>query len=253
MSESLTKQVKAGAFLLLAFAALAYTYQYGRSVNQAFPNRTFTVDGEADVETPHDVASFTATVVTEGGKEVATLQAQNTEKMNALNAFLKEQGISGKDLQTKNYSLTPRYQYSNCLPGTTCPPPAISGYTITQSLEVRVRNMDILGALLAGVVEKGANTVSGVSFVTDDDEDARNDAREEAFKEARKKAQSIAKAGGFRLGKLVSFYEDNGLIPADMNYGMGGSELSVKSAAPVIEPGTEKGKLKVVLTYEIKN
>lgn len=255
MQEITTKQVKAAALLMLGIAALAFVYQYGRSLDQTYPNRTFSVQGEADIETPNDIAFFTATVTTEGEGEVALLQSENTEKMNRINAFLGEQGIDKRDLKTTNYTMNPRYNYPSCPSGTiTCPPPTINGYTITQSLEVKVRQTDKVGDLLTGIVAAGANSVSGVSFVTDDDNAARLEARKQAFADAREKAFETAKAGGFRVGKMVTFYEDNMSPVEPMREGMGGDmTLSAKAMpAPVIEPGVSKGKLQVTLTYEIR-
>ncbi|MFZ2187572.1 MAG: SIMPL domain-containing protein [Candidatus Moraniibacteriota bacterium] len=257
MTEDQMKQMKSVAIVLLALSAVVYVYQFGRSVDQTYPNKTFTVDGEAKMETATDIATFTASVVTEGGKNVAEIQKQNVEKMNAINAFLQEQGTEKKDLQTSQYTLIPRYSYANCSGGTVCPPPAISGYTLTQTLTVKVRDFESLGTILSGIVEKGANTVSGVSFTVDDDTDAKQAARTEAIAKAEKKAEEIAKAGNFRVGKLISLYEDSGVPQGDtIGYGGmgGGSAAEVKMAVPpVIEPGTQSGKLRVNLTYEILN
>lgn len=253
MSEEFLKRVQMTVWVLLAVAAIAYVYQYGRSVNQAYPNKTFTVDGEARVETANDVATFSATVITEGGNNVSDIQSRNIDKMNAVNEYLKEKGVEKKDLQTRDYNLSPRYEYASCTGQSVCPPPRIVGYTLTQSLAVKVRNLDTLGDILAGVVERGANSVSNVSFVTDDDSDARNEARAEAIAEANEKAQAIAKAGNFRVGRLITLYEDAGVRP--MNYdgvasmGMGGAAEKM----PSIEPGTQTGTIRVMLTYEIRN
>lgn len=255
MSEDFAKQAKSAALIVLALSAAAYAYQFGRSVNQEYPNKTFTVDGEAKTEIATDIATFTASVVTEGGKNIADIQKQNAEKMNAINAFLKEQGVEKKDLQTSQYSLSPRYEYSNCSGFSACPPPSIVGYTLNQSLTVKVRSLESLGAILSGIAEKGANTVSGVSFAVDDDADAKQKARVEAIANAQKKARDIAKAGNFRVGKLVSIYEDSGNVAPDYASGFGGADraMEMKAVPPVIEPGTESGKVRMNLTYEIIN
>jgi uncharacterized protein YggE len=256
MQEVTTKQVKAAALLMLAIAALAFVYQYGRSLDQVYPNRTFSVQGEADIETPNDIAFFTATVITEGGADVTTLQGENTEKMNRINAFLGEQGIEKRDLKTTNYSMNPRYNYPNCAPGTAvCPPATINGYTITQSLEVKVRQADTVGTLLSGIVGAGANSVSGVSFITDDDSSARMEARKQAFEDARTKARETAEAGGFHIGKMVTFYEDNAYPVQPMMNAYGGDTMmaeKVVAPSPVVEPGVSSGKMRVTLVYEIR-
>ena len=254
MPENFLKMLAVGAFVLLALAGTGYAFQYKRFVDKTYPMRTFSVDGKGEIDTVPDLASFSATVVTEGGTNVAEVQSANTEKMNKINAFLKEQGIEVKDLKTSNYSLSPRYSGVSCTGGI-CPQPEINGYSITQSLEVKVRDSAKLGDLLSGVVQNGANTVSGVQFVVDDDTEAKNTARKDAIAEAKEKAKSIAKAGGFRLGKIVSLYESAGPV-TPYAYGMGGDmEMSAmnKAVAPTIEPGTNETEVQVTITYEIKD
>lgn len=255
MTEEQMKQMKGIALVVLALSAAVYVYQYGRSIDQVYPNKTFTVGGEAKMETATDIATFTASVVTEGGKNVADIQKQNVEKMNTINAFLKEKGVEKKDLQTSQYTLTPRYTYYPCDGRSICPPATISGYTLTQTLSVKVRNLEVIGDILSGIVEKGANNVSGISFTVDDDTDVRQEARAEAIAKAQKKAKDIAKAGGFKLGKLVSLYEDSDVTPnALAGYGgLGGAVSEMKVVAPVIEPGTQSDTVQMNLTYEIVN
>ncbi len=256
MSENIIQQIKGVAFVVLTLVAVAYVYQYGRSVNQAYPAMTFTVDGEAKMETANDIATFRVSVLTEGDMNVVSIQKENTEKMNTIDAFLQEQGIEKRDLETSQYTLVPRYTYPNCQGLSVCPQAFISGYTLTQELAVKVRNMEVLGEILSGVTTKGANTVSQVSFVVDDDADARQKARTEAIKKAQKKAKEIAKDGNFRLGKLVSLYEDQDVPPMySGDRGMGGSSMmaEAKSVSPVIEPGTQSDTVRVTIVYEIKN
>jgi uncharacterized protein len=251
MQEHWIKIVKSVAFVLVAISAVMASYQYKVSVESTYPTRTFSVDGSGDVDSTPDLAMFSATVTTEGGKNVADVQSANTEKMNNIDAFLKEQGVDKADLKTGQYSLSPRYSYNPCTAGS-CPAPTITGYSLTQTLEVKVRESAKLGDLLSGVVTSGANSVSEVRFVLDDDSAARDEAREEAIAEAKKKAKALAKLAGFRLGKIVSLYENSNPM---MPYGMGGAEVSSSKAdvVPIVEPGTQSTKVQVTMTYEIKN
>ncbi|MDP2838195.1 MAG: SIMPL domain-containing protein, partial [Candidatus Moranbacteria bacterium] len=157
------------------------------------------------------------------------------------------------DLKTLQYNLSPRYDYAPCVAGS-CPAPSISGYSLTQTLEVKVRDSAKLGDLLSGVVRSGANSVSEVRFTVDDDTAAKDEARAEAIAEAKKKAKATAKAAGFRLGKLVTLYENSNPMPY---YGMGGGGADMYAAkaeaAPVVEPGTQSTKVQVTLTYEVKD
>lgn len=239
--------------LVSAFAALSYVFTYQKSVPVV---NSFGVSGEGKVVIVPDVAQFGFSVVTEGGVDIAKLQAENTTKVNQAIAYLKGRGINNKDIKTASYNLSPRYD--NCYSTTNrqCPPPSIVGYMINQSVSVKIRDFDLIGEVLTGVVESGANSVSSLDFTVDDPEAARAEAREEAIKLAQEKAKAIARAGGFSIGRLVSIEED-GYYPVpyygNKLMGMGGAEAAMDMAvAPTIEPGSEDVVVTVNLRYEIK-
>ncbi|QQR78246.1 MAG: SIMPL domain-containing protein [Candidatus Moraniibacteriota bacterium] len=250
--ESTRHSVKSLAWLLIAIAALLAAVEYARSVDKTYPTRTFSADGEGRIEVSPDVAKFSVSVVTDDGKDVVDVQAKNTEKMNAVTAFLKESAVAEKDLKTDEYTLSPRYDYPNCTGLSTCPQPSISGYSLTQTLRVTVRDTEKIGDLLSGVVTKGANSVSQVTFTVEDEDAAKADARKEAIEKAKAKAIRIASDAGFEMGQLVSIYE----TPNVFGFGGEGDMLSAKSAvanvpAPSIEPGSNETTVNVTLTYEI--
>ena len=252
MEEQVLEKMKVGACVLIAVAALLAAYQYKLSVDSIYPTKTFSVDGSGDVDTTPDVATFSVTVMTDGSKNVAEVQGANAEKMNKVTAFLKEQGIAKEDLKTLQYNLAPRYSSTPCIRGN-CPAPTIIGYSLTQTLQAKVRDSAKLGDLLSGVVTNGANSVSDVSFVVDDDSSAKNAAREKAIADAKEKAVATAKSAGFQLGKLVTLYENSNPTPYDGIGGGGIASADKASVAPTVNPGTQTTKVQITLTYEIKN
>lgn len=251
MSDSVATQLKTTAFLMLGFAAVIGVYEYGLSVEKTFPTRTFSVEGTAKIETPQELALFTASVISEGGADTAALQTENSNKMNALIERMKALGVEERDLKTLQYNVSPRYETSACQPGQPCPPAGIAGYTVSQSLEVRVRNVDQAGELLQAAVSEGANSVSDIRFVPDEAADVKSGAREEAMRDARKKAEELAAAGGFKVGRIVALYETSGGMPQP--YALGGAEMDARSAAaPAIQPGVNEGEVRMTVTYEIR-
>jgi hypothetical protein len=246
--------IKGGALLIFAISAAFFVYYYSQSV-QPGTYRSFSVTGEGRAITVPDVAQFTFSVISQGGKDVVKTQQDNTKKVNAVIAFLKENGIDAKDIKTQGYNVDPQYQYYECRGGA-CPPPTITGYNVTQTVLVKIRNFDKTGDILSGVVAKGANSVSQLSFVTDDPTGVKSLAREEAIKKAKDKAEEVAKAAGFKIGKLIAI-DEGGYYQAPLynsktaEYGMGGGADS--AAAPAaIEPGSEEVLVNITLRYEIK-
>ena len=212
--------------------------------------RTFFASGNGEVIAIPDVAQMTVSVVTQGGKNIVSIQSQNTAKANAIIDFLKSQGVESKDIQTQAYNLEPRYTYYNCSSGSTsCPPPTISGYTITQSTQIKIRDFTKIGSIVSGVMQNGANSISQLSFTVDNPSKYEDQARSEAISKAEARAQAIASESGFKLGKLVSvdITVNNQPMPVPF-YGTGSLNSAV---SPNIEPGSQKVSVTATLKYEI--
>ncbi len=207
-----------------------------------------TVTGTAKVSATPDIALLNMGIVSEGAT-VNVAQKGVTDKMNAIIDALKNQfKIDAKDIQTQNFSVNPKYDWSSGKQ-------SIIGYSVNQSVSVKVRDFTKTGDILAKATELGANTVSGPSFTIDDPEKVKADARAEAIAQAKSKAKLLADQVGIKLGRIVNFYEGGNEI-ANVAYGMGGGPadmaLSVKAAAPTIEPGSQDVQLTVSISYEIK-
>lgn len=245
--------------LVFAYAAVSFVNSYAKNIEPG-SFRSFTVQGTGEVVAVPDVAQFTYSVISQGDTDLGKLQNAAIAKSNAIKTFIDSQGVDKKDIKDTQYSVEPRYQYFNCnnyfREGGVepCPPPEIVGYTVRQSVQVKVRDFETIGTLLSGVVENGANNVSQLSFTIDDPTEAQNDARAEAIAKAKEKAQSMARAGGFSIGKLISISEgvsspyygrDYAYAEMAMADGMGG-------AAPKIEPGSQDVSVTVTLQYEIR-
>lgn len=237
------------ALLAVSGSAIRYVAAYSKSIQPA-SFRSFTVSGEGKAVAKPDVAKFTFSVITEGGKDIGALQKQNTDASNKAIKYLKEKGIEEKDIATTGYNIEPRYQYFNCRFGGVCPPSQIVGYTVRQTVGVKIRDFEKSGDILAGVVESGANSVSELSFTIDDPTAAQNEARAKAIAKAKDKAAAIAGAGDFNVGRLISIDENTPGQPPI--YGIGGAADEKALAVPNIQPGSQEITVTVNLTYEIK-
>lgn len=243
----------------IGWSALSYVDTYSKSVEPS-SFRSFTVSAEGEEVATPDVAQFSFAVITEGGKDLSALQTENTNKVNKAVDFVKSNGVEAKDIKTSAYQVSPRYETSNCYgiysDGRVCPPPAIVGYTITSSVEVKARDFAKVGDIISGIVANGANSVSQLNFTIDDPTVVQGKARDKAIAKAMDQAESIARAAGFRTGRLLSIYENQNyssynrsLISSDMAKG---AFESAVAPSPAIEPGSENVKVTVNMTYEIR-
>ncbi|MBI2448014.1 SIMPL domain-containing protein [Candidatus Microgenomates bacterium] len=239
--------------LSIAVASFAY---YVSTQRNNLPS--FSVSGVGKSVFTPDIAQFNFSVISSGdqNKDVAKLQKDNAEKINRAIDYIKKNGVDSKDIKTSGYNLNPEYEYYDCSENGVCPPPAITGYRIEQTVEVKIRDFSKVGEILNGVVKNGANSVSGLYFTIEDKEKVENEARGKAMESAREKALFMAKSGGFRLGKLVSVYEDNYPVPMYAAEGLGrggdGVETDATSPSSSIEPGSTEVAITVNLTYEIR-
>lgn len=210
--------------------------------------REITVSATGRAFVAPDVALIKLGVTTEGIK-VPEVVKENTEKMNAILKEVKNLRIEEKDIQTANYSLTPRYEWLK--EGQRI----FKGYTLNQEIRVKVRNFEKIGDVLEKGTEKGANLVGDLQFNIDDLEKVKEIARKDAIEKAKAQANLIASQAGLKLGKVVNVFEDYyypyysvPMSGAKME-GLGAGEIS---AAPEIQPGEQEITLKINLVYRIK-
>lgn len=234
------------ASVWLLVAVRNQSKQYATIGKQPETQRMISVEGTGKVSAPPTVAMVRAGIQTEGGTDIAATQKQNTDKMNKLIEAIKVLGIAAADIQTANYSIFPRYDY---IDGKT----QLSGYSVTQNVNVKVRDLSKISAVFQKAGELGANQVSGPDFTLDDPETARAEARQKAIANAQEKAATLAKTLGVKLLRVESFYESAGAPPATFDYAKssmgigGGGEI-----APQIETGSLEVVTNVTITYDIE-
>lgn len=247
------------ALVGLVGAFSAYTYQTLKMAKYQYMGpTTINVRGEGEVFAKPDIGSFSFSVRAEG-VDAAEAQSKSAESINGILAYLKEAGVEDKDVKTTNYNLYPTYNYGEervCAWGQYCPPvdPLIDGYEVSQTVTVKVRDLDKSGDLISGVGGKGATDISGLSFTIDDESELKAEAREKAIAAAKKKGVELAKDLDVRIVRMVGFYEEeNYPSPYYGGYGME-MAMSKDSMGPSPEMPTGENTIKstVNITYEIK-
>ena len=154
--------------------------------------KTITTNGMSVVRVSPDTAYINIGVVTEG-EEAATAQKDAGEKMNAVMAELKNLGIEEQDIRTINYSVNPKYVWNPNTGENT-----MVGYTVNNTVEVKVSDLDKLGTIVDSVTEGGSNQIHGIRFELQDKSVAYKQAREFAIKDAKTKAEAYAVGLGIK-------------------------------------------------------
>lgn len=212
--------------------------------------RSIAMSAEGKVTTKPDTATISFSVVTQG-KEAAKVQEDNDKKMKTVIDFLKNQSIKDEDIKTSNYNLYPQYDYNIRTLDGSAVPPTIVGYTLNQSVSVKVRDLNKVGVLVGGLTSKGVNQIDNVTYFIDDPDTLKAEARKQAVDKAKQKANELAGRLGVRLGRVINFSENEISFPQPyfekaLPLASGGG-----GAAPV-EPGSQDTTVNVTLTFELK-
>jgi len=192
----------------------------------ADPAHTITVNGQGEARGVPDRAELSAGVSTVAPTANAAL-AENARKMNAVFDALKLLGVPERAIQTSNFSVQP--QYADTTRGNGAP--RITGYQVTNNVDVTLDDTRKLGAVLDTLVTAGANQINTVGFDISDPAALQARAREAAMADARTRAQTYARAGGADLGPVVSIQETGGEEPRPMLRAMAGLAAPTPTAA----------------------
>ena len=231
--------------------------------NQTTP--TIVVSGTGDAYSVPDVATFSFSV-TVNAKTVTDAQTQATAKINSALKTVREAGVEDKDIQTTSYNINPHYDYQNAVcpmiaradgTPTYCPPgkSVLTGYDVSQTITVKIRNLDNAGTLFASIGALKVDNLNGLNFSVDNPDTIQAQAREKAITDAKSKADLLASQLGVRLVKVINFSEDNGgSYPRPVMYAMTDAvSASGKGiVAPEIPAGQQKVTSNVTITYEIQ-
>lgn len=218
-----------------------------RFENAAPATRTITVSAEGKTTVTPDIAETSFSVVSRG-KNPEELTDGNNQKVSATIQFLKSGGVADKDIKTVGYNLSPDYRYD---PQTERN--FITGYTLTQTVMVKIRDFKKVADIIGGLTPLGVNQIGGINFSIEDQEKFLSVARGEALSKAKAKALELANQGGARLGRIVNISESQGGFPIPYYYGA--STLRAEStavAALTIEPGSQEVRDQITLVYELE-
>jgi hypothetical protein len=245
--KTLNGLILAGALILVAYLGVQ-TWKGAAEIRQVgFEPRgrdTFTIEGEGKISAKPTLAEVDLGLFSEG-RDVPVVQDANAKKVNAIIAALKQMGVADDDIQTSNYNIAPKFEYTEGVSN-------VVGYTVSQNLNVKVRDLDKVGAALSKAGELGANQVNGVRFTIDDPTVVQQQARTKAIEDAKNKAQELANAMGVKIVKIVTFSESSGgTTPPMFAYR---ALDSAQAAAPVpdIQTGSLDVQANVSVTFEIR-
>lgn len=240
-------------FLLVATLGEVKEYRYIGSGLEA--KNTITVTGTGKIERAPDTAKITFTVRNES-RTVKTAQGVVTQKIEAITKALKDAGVDEKYIKTASYNSYPQYSYPqvSCIGGSCTRPgnPVIRGYEVAHSINLSVKDLENVEAVLDILGQNGVSDMQGPNFGFDDDVAVAREAREKAIEDAKAEARVLARALGVDLVRIVSFSEQGGVMPAMYNKDMAMAQEGAATANVALPVGVQNIDAHVTIVYEIR-
>ncbi len=231
---------------LVPASALAQTAQPGQSAMMTdSPLLSFTIT--ETMRSAPDRARVGAGVVTTAPTAVEAMR-QNAARMSEVIAALRRAGIRQEDIQTSGINLSAQYDYSNQQDGQ---PPRLTGYQVTNMVNVVTADIANLGRLLDALVSAGGTNIDGPSFFVDDPDTALDAARDAALRRAGERAARYAAAAGYARARLVSITEGGGFAPPPMPM-LARAADSAEAAATPVQPGQVEDGITLALQYRLE-
>lgn len=235
-----------GAAALLALGACGPRRAHTAVLTLNSADRTLSVIGHGEATGKPDLATANMGVEVSAPTLAEAMERAKTQ-MNKLFEAFKKLGIADNDIRTSNFSIHyERYAsgppmepmpeamampapapekpagksagkggaaaapVAPVAPPPPPPPRSEGAYHVSNTVEVRIRQLDGVSRVLDTAVENGANNVWGVNFSIDKPEALEGKARELAAADAKKRAEVLAKLNGLTLGPIVSVTETPG-------------------------------------------
>jgi uncharacterized protein YggE len=219
--------------------------QSASAITQTIAGTRLDVSATGEVTRVPDVAVISAGVVTRQSTATAAIQ-EAADRMSRVLAALKRAGVEDRDIQTSSVSLNPEYRYENNQP------PQLVGYSASNQLTIRFRDIRNSGKILDVLVGQGANQINGPNLTIDKPEAALDEARARAVAAARARADLYARSLGLRVVRVVSVSESGGYAPPPPMPMYARAEMAGQAADTKIVPGEQKLQVTLGVTFELQ-
>ena len=210
------------------------------------------VNGVGSVSAPPDLAeldlgvSATADTVSKA-RDVAA------EAMTAIVAYFIGGGVAPADIRTRHISIQPQYDWQEVTDGgIRRSERVLTGYQVSNTAVVLVRDLDRTSELLDGAVAAGGDAVrvNGISFRIEDTAELAREAREMAVADALARAGELASYSGVVLGRMVYLSEVSAQPPVFAERALASLAADAGASTPV-SPGEQEVRITVLAVFDI--
>jgi uncharacterized protein len=160
---------------------------------------SLTGSGSSSAQADQATVNLGVQVISELANEAI---GENAETMTAVIEAIKALGVSEDDIVTTSYSVYPQYDWTE-------DGRVFVGYSVTNLVQVTVKDLDIVGDVIDAAAVAGANQINGINFELSDAkrEELKTNAYIAALGDAQDKADVIAETLGLSISGVQSVTE----------------------------------------------
>jgi len=210
------------------------------------PPALVNVQGRGRVRIAPDQVQVTVGI-SERANTVQEVQNEVDTVSSNIIAYLKRNRVEDRDIQTTTVSLSPFYNDTNG-DGTQRP----LFYDASKQITFVLRRVSRFERVLAGLYDLGVNTVYGIQFKLEDDEEAKQEAKRRAVASAKEIAEALTEGLNVSVGDVYSVNDqtyDTEYYPVVY----GPLDSSTSGSATSIARGVVEVSAVVSVSYYISN
>ena len=219
---------------VIASLGLSLTAEAQQSVGSAAMPPQIVVSGVGETRVTPDRAVISIGVYSRATTAAAAAR-ENARKQAAIIDTLRALGIPRDQISTTQFNVSPEMRH---IPQSGRN--EITGYSVSNTVRVEVRQLDQVATVIDATLAKGANQINSLDFIVVNADEPRRRALTQAIERARLDAEAMARAAGGSLGTLLELSTGYPAIPIPRR------EMAMAAAARVqsdvatpIEPGEE--------------
>jgi uncharacterized protein YggE len=169
-------------------------------------------------------------------------QRQNADAMTAVLQKIQQAGVPKDAIRTVGYELQPEFDYANGRQ-------TFRTYVARNTVEVRLDNIDRVGAVIDAAGTGGATSIGGIRFDVRNREALERDALKQAVADARARADAAASGAGRTIDRVVRIEE--GGVP-EYPRPMMRMAVADQAVSTPIAPSTIEIRSRVTLTASLR-
>ncbi len=219
-------------FFILFIAAQIY----------AGESRRVSVSGEGEIEVEPDIAEVSMGVLV-FDKDLMTAKVKADSAITMIFGAYEKMGLSTEDIKPTQLYVKPEYKMVD-------KEWKFMGYEITRSIEVTLREIEMINELINRSIAAGANRLKDIGLSSSRKEELKDKTMAMAIEDAKSRAENLASGFGAQLGKVIKINE------GDDSFGSIAYSVSMLNSAhkkATFQPGRIKITNKVDAVFELKD